>query len=249
MKSANLQGILFGVILGICTSVAKVSDMTERAFDAISDLEWDEPSGEIVARGIDFDTFEREYWDGSARYEYVRGYVIKMPAPTLIHHDTITFLQLLFIFYFNMRPIGRVFREMVEFRRRDLHIRRQPDLMIVLNDNQESLTDTGVEGAPDIVIEVVSKGSRHTDYSDKLNEYEMAGVKEYWLFDQKLQKPIFNRLDEDGKFYQHTLGRELLYRTPLLPNFVLDVSLLWQNPLPSALEVVEMVKDMLKDEN
>jgi Uma2 family endonuclease len=223
--------------------------MTEQLFEILDDTDaWDKPSGDIVAENISDEQFQREYWGHAQRYEYVRGYVIQMPTPSLTHHNTITFLHHWFSAYFALHPIGQAFREMLEMRRQDLKIRRQPDIMILLHDNQENLTESGVEGAPDICIEVVSQGSRSTDYSDKLLEYEAAGVKEYWLVDNPRQKALFHRRDIDGKFYQFPLDASGIYTTPLLPDFALDVAILWQKNLPNVIEIVEMVKKMLDGE-
>ena len=45
------------------------------------------------------------------------------------------------------------------------------------------LNDRGYTGAPDWIIEVVSPGSRKTDYFTKLFKYRTAGVREYWIVD------------------------------------------------------------------
>lgn len=56
-----------------------------------------------------------------------------------------------------------------------------PDLVIVCD--EAKLTEFGINGAPDFVMEVVSKSTRRLDYNDKMHKYMHAGVREYWIVD------------------------------------------------------------------
>lgn len=57
----------------------------------------------------------------------------------------------------------------------------EPDISVICD--RTKLTEKGCSGAPDWIIEVVSPGSRRTDYFTKLFKYRTAGVREYWLVD------------------------------------------------------------------
>lgn len=59
----------------------------------------------------------------------------------------------------------------------------EPDISVVCD--FEKLTDSGCNGAPDWIVEIVSPGSRRMDYYTKLFKYRTAGVREYWLVDQE----------------------------------------------------------------
>ena len=56
-----------------------------------------------------------------------------------------------------------------------------PDITVICNPDR--ITEKGIEGAPDFVIEVVSPSTRQTDYHKKLHKYMDAGVTEYWIVD------------------------------------------------------------------
>ena len=56
-----------------------------------------------------------------------------------------------------------------------------PDITVICNPDR--ITEKGVEGAPDFVIEVVSPSTRQTDYHKKLHKYMDVGVTEYWIVD------------------------------------------------------------------
>ncbi len=59
----------------------------------------------------------------------------------------------------------------------------QPDIFYIENESKDIIKESGVYGAPDLVIEILSKGNRKTDLIKKKNVYEAAGVKEYWVVD------------------------------------------------------------------
>lgn len=56
-----------------------------------------------------------------------------------------------------------------------------PDVFIVCN--PEQIVRRNIKGAPDFILEVISPGTSKRDYIIKLQKYENAGVKEYWIVD------------------------------------------------------------------
>ena len=71
----------------------------------------------------------------------------------------------------------------------------QPDIFVVCN--RDKLTKKRIEGAPDLVIEVLSPSTRRKDMTVKLNKYSEAGVREYWIVDIDNRKVIVYLLDGD----------------------------------------------------
>ncbi|MBP1760015.1 MAG: hypothetical protein H6Q63_932 [Firmicutes bacterium] len=74
----------------------------------------------------------------------------------------------------------------------------EPDISIICE--KSKIDDKGCNGAPDMVIEIISPSSIKTDRVVKFNLYEKAGVKEYWIVepDQKLVS-VF-QLQKNGRF-------------------------------------------------
>ena len=76
----------------------------------------------------------------------------------------------------------------------------EPDISVICDHNK--LTDKGCNGAPDWIIEIVSPGSRRTDYFTKLFKYRTAGVREYWIVDpEKNRILVYNFETEDTGDY------------------------------------------------
>jgi Uma2 family endonuclease len=178
-------------------------------------------------------------------YEWVSGEVIKM-APVSDRHDvTGRYFSILLEAYFALSPIG-VIREAPFVLRLDaVNSRREPDLQIILNSNTGQLTKTAMIGPADICIEIVSLESVERDYGKKFEEYEAAGVKEYWITDPIRREARFCRLTAEGRYQTQLPDSEGNYQTPLLPGLRLQVPSLWQEPLPDIISVVDAVKAML----
>ena len=63
---------------------------------------------------------------------------------------------------------------------------RQPDILLVRRDRMHILSKRGVEGAPDLVVEIVSPSTVKRDKLDKLRTYARYGITEYWIIDPEM---------------------------------------------------------------
>lgn len=75
----------------------------------------------------------------------------------------------------------------------------QPDLMFVSRERLGIITEKNAQGAPDLVIEILSEGTRRHDETTKFRLYERVGVLEYWMFDP-LRKTVTVYRQVDGRF-------------------------------------------------
>ena len=71
----------------------------------------------------------------------------------------------------------------------------EPDISVICS--PDKLTDKGCTGAPDWIIEIVSPGSRRTDYYTKLFKYRTAGVREYWIVDPEKNRITVYSFESD----------------------------------------------------
>lgn len=201
------------------------------------------PSGEIVATGVS----EEEYLEKYAEHhcEWVNGTVVKMAPATFRHNLLIGYLYMLLNAYFELKPIGIVALSPFLQRLPEIRVTREPDLMVVLNDNLNEMTNTGMNGAADICIEVISPESVLRDRGEKFEEYERGGVGEYWIFDYQRSEALFYRRNSEGIFARQTEDADDNYRTSLLPGLVINVPTLWREKLPGPGATVRAVEAML----
>lgn len=72
----------------------------------------------------------------------------------------------------------------------------QPDIVVLCN--KDKITNKGIIGSPDLVIEIVSPSSLHNDTITKYNLYEKFGVKEYWIVFPEMRTIVINTLENDS---------------------------------------------------
>jgi Uma2 family endonuclease len=198
--------------------------------------------GEILAENVDFETFLRDYMD--QHVELVNGMVIKM-SPVTSKHDNITgFLRTLFDLFLERTNMGVVKADPFLARIPGGHP-RQPDLMIITTPNLDKIKPTYLDGAPDLIVEVVSPGSIELDRGTKFEEYEKGGVKEYWLLDPVHQENLFYVLDENGVYKSQSLDSEGYYSSTVLSGFRFQPAILLQPTIPRASTAVALVEKML----
>jgi Uma2 family endonuclease len=200
------------------------------------------PAGEIIATGVSADDFLTQYAD--SHHEWVRGVVIAMSPQSLPHARLIKYLQHLLDAYFSFNAIGQTLT--APFVMRIEKAFREPDVMVIRDDNASELTQNALVGPADICIEVVSPESASRDYGEKLIEYEQAGVREYWIIDPLRQRCQFNRLVSE--VYTPIQPENDAYQTPLLPRLSVHVPMLWHDPLPNLAAIMQSVQAMLADE-
>jgi Uma2 family endonuclease len=74
----------------------------------------------------------------------------------------------------------------------------QPDILFINAQRSEIVKETFIEGAPDLVIEVLSPGNWLDDRRTKFRIYALAGVREYWIVDvDRRQIEVFELQDQD----------------------------------------------------
>jgi Uma2 family endonuclease len=103
----------------------------------------------------------------------------------------------------------------------------EPDLLFVGSDQLDVLTLKNVQGAPALVVEVLSRGTRKTDEQVKRRLFARVGVREYWLVDPELDLIKVSRRGEDGSFRrvaELTAEDGDTLTSPLLPGFSLALS-------------------------
>lgn len=200
--------------------------------------------GQVVATGVSFEDYLEKYAHDYA--ELVDGVVIQM-SPVELQHDAISrFLENLFEAYLTLAGGGLVLQAPVVMKMGTKS--REPDLMVLLPEQIAKAKRTYVDGAADLVVEIVSTESVERDRGDKFIEYEQAGVKEYWIIDPLRKETLFYELSDEGIFQRRNAKADGSYTSRVLPKLRLNVGVLWQDPLPNVIEAVKLVQAMFAGE-
>lgn len=146
-------------------------------------------------------------WQWSEMTELIRGKIFKMsPAPGSLHQ----------------KVSGEMFRQVANFLKgrkcqlfsapfdvrlpvtqknisdREIITVVQPDLCVVCD--PAKIDERGCMGAPDWIIEILSRNTSSKDLREKFEAYEEAGVKEYWVVHPQEQTVLVYTLDPSGKY-------------------------------------------------
>jgi Uma2 family endonuclease len=178
-----------------------------------------------------------EWCDEETHAEWVDGELIVLAPENSRHNFALGFLLHLFEGFVVHHDLGRVLFEKVQIRLAKIRRRREPDLIFVAKSRLDIVKTNHIEGAPDLVIEVVSPDSVSRDYRDKFNDYQAAGVREYWIVDLLAERVEAYTLNRQRRF---VLIPEIKRRikSVVLPGFYLQPARLWQDPLPNWLEIL-----------
>jgi Uma2 family endonuclease len=176
-----------------------------------------------------------EYASESRIVEWVDGEVIEYMPAGYPHQNIVRFLLTLLNSFVEFFQLGLVLPAPFETRLWPGGPSREPDLLFINHDNRDSLKSTHYEGAPDLVVEVVSPGSVAEDKVRKFTHYEQAGVREYWIIDPRLRQQQVDCyvLDEEGIFQPAPVDANGIYRSAVLPGFWFKVDWLWPEELPN----------------
>ncbi|HKI35335.1 MAG TPA: Uma2 family endonuclease [Gemmataceae bacterium] len=121
----------------------------------------------------------------------------------------------------------------------------EPDIVFVSKKNLHRVKRGGIEGAPDIAVEIVSPDSIQRDYDLKRKKYEEAGVPEYWIIDESEETVTLLRLSTDGK-YREVKPKKGEFHSTVLKGFWLRPEWLFRIPRPRKLDALQMLLDRLK---
>lgn len=193
----------------------------------------------IVSRKLTYEEFLREY-DGQYA-EYVEGEVIKPMSVTQTHDFITNFLMTVLTFYVQTKKLGRVCSEPYQMKiiLNGKERGREPDIFFIRTKNLERIGEKFFDGAADLVIEVVSPESVTRDTQDKFEEYEAAGVEEYWIIDPHRRTANFYGFDDNRKYKMLPISIEGRFESLVVEELWIDTDWLWRETLPDLMEILK----------
>lgn len=151
---------------------------------------------------------------GDKQYEIIDGELYEMPPPNEKHSRTV--MNLIWLIMPVARKIGGDLRTAPTGVFMPNTDPVQPDLFLLTSDQSGLLSERGVEGAPALVIEVLSPGNARYDRITKLEAYARGGVREYWLVSPEAETIDVLVLEGDSyRVHQHATGDDLVTSTVL----------------------------------
>ncbi len=163
--------------------------------------------------------------DDGRRHEIIDGDEAMSPAPSTWHQRFVVRLVAQLQRYVEETGAGEVFVAPTDVILSPTDI-VQPDVFFIANDRRDLISKRGIEGAPDLAVEVLSEGNRRLDEVRKRRLYAAFGVQEYWIADPELDMAKVLRLQEVSYVQVAELHAEAgdALSTPLLPGLRLSLA-------------------------
>ena len=157
-----------------------------------------------------------------APYELLNGKLTFMPSPKDPHQDASGNLFAALLYFVKKHKLGIVRHAPLDVHLDETNI-VQPDILFLSNERMDRRKDW-IYGAPDLMVEILSKGTKKKDQKTKLALYEKHGVLEYWLVDTD-NRTVEVHVAKQGKFTKKALLQENeLLIAEVVPGFQIPVS-------------------------
>ncbi|MBI4590132.1 MAG: Uma2 family endonuclease [Candidatus Rokubacteria bacterium] len=180
------------------------------------------PAGRIVLTYEDYCALP----DDGRRYEILEGELAVAPSPSRAHQRFSRNLLLILHAHIHERNLGEVFSAPFDVILEKTSV-VVPDLVFVSRDRLEVVTDRGVEGAPDLIVEILSPATGRRDRVEKAQLYARHGVRHYWLGDPEGRTIETFELGE-GQYHRtaHLTG-DTTFAPSLFPGLAISLPSLW----------------------
>src|SRR3989304_9190713 len=137
-----------------------------------------------------------QFPDDGKRHEIIEGDHYVTPVPKTKHQRTSGNLTMALGTFIKKHALGEVLTAPYDVILSDENV-VQPDLLFVSTARAAIVTEDNIQGAPDIMVEILSESSRKKDEVTKRKLYERFGVQEYWIVDPELEiVKIFRRAQQ-----------------------------------------------------
>jgi Uma2 family endonuclease len=163
-------------------------------------------------------------WDDGRRFELIDGEEVVSASPSTAHQRAWRWLFRLLDRFVEARDLGEVFSAPYDVVLGDFQV-FVPDICFVSGARADIIGPQGLNGPPDLVVEILSPSTRRDDLTRKLTEYARSGVREYWVCDV-----LYHRFHAytliDGK-YEPLPEIDGRIRSGVLPGLVINVAALF----------------------
>jgi Uma2 family endonuclease len=157
------------------------------------------------------------------RYELLEGELCLVPSPGFFHQAVSRNLELLLWQYVKTHDLGVILHAPMDVVLSS-HDVVQPDILFISKVRREVIAESCINGAPDLIIEIVSPTHRERDLLVKKSLYARYRVQEYWIVDPD-NRTIEQLLHAGKVFTSHGMfSSGEMMETALLPSLILPVA-------------------------
>lgn len=153
--------------------------------------------------------------DDDNQYELIGGKLILVPAPRTIHQEITLEIASIIRDFVRRNNLGKVLIAPTDVLLSATE-KPQPDILFISKERLDIITEMNVQGAPDLVVEILSPSTGKYDKVEKSKMYYKHGVKEYWIVDPDYRiVEVFTPAEKNWNLFQSYDDQDTL-KSPLL---------------------------------
>jgi Uma2 family endonuclease len=155
-------------------------------------------------------------------YELLNGVIVKRSSPSPAHQSTLLALAKKLDDFTRNKQLGKIFVAPI-----DIFLDEEnlvlPDLVFVAESKKHIITENGIEGSPNLVVEILSPSTARYDRGEKMKLYKRHQIHEYWIIDPKaLSVEIYFYQNEDYDLKEYAIEKGEV-KSNVLESFVLKI--------------------------
>ena len=155
-------------------------------------------------------------------YELINGELVKKSAHSPRHQDVLINLIRHVDGYVFTKKLGKVLCAPIDVFIDDYNA-PQPDLLFVKAEHKQHITQDGIFGPPDLIVEILSPSSITRDRIDKMRIYKNFGVAEYWIVDPNYASvEVYQLVEKEYELYSFAIEKGSI-QSKVLNGFVLNI--------------------------
>jgi Uma2 family endonuclease len=168
--------------------------------------------------------------EGPPYYQVIEGDLVMRPSPDTYHQSIAGRIYALIFGFLEKNPIGEVFIAPLDVFLSDINV-YQPDIIFISKRRRSIISNHGLEGAPDLAIEVLSPGTADLDKGSKRKIYARTDVKELWLVDPKAKVIEVYQLNKNAETPSAIYKEKAVFQSRFLPGLHIKTAWIFKSPL------------------
>jgi len=160
------------------------------------------------------------------RYELIEGELLMTPSPTTRHQRISREFEFEILRFVRKNNIGEVFYAPYDVYLDDENV-VQPDILFISKERLNIIGEKNIQGAPDLVIEIISENTAYRDLVQKKRLYARFGVKEYWIVIPDEELIEIYTLKENTYMLHKTYSKDDTLESSYLKDLKIELKNIW----------------------
>jgi Uma2 family endonuclease len=166
--------------------------------------------------------------DGPPYFQVIEGELIQSPSLKVFHQEIVGNIAYRIGKFLATRSIGTIHIGPLDVYLGDINV-YQPDVFFISRQRGSIITEKGIEGAPDLVVEVLSAATARYDKISKRKIYARFGVREFWLVDPDTRTIQVYLLDKNADAPAATCGDQNILTSTVLAGLRLKTAAVFKS--------------------